>query len=246
MPRQREVRPIEPARHARVKIEIGGDSTTMKEEIPMPSVVRTWTIMLLSAVWLSSMGLAAAGEPTDLIRQTTDQVIKILDDPQLQGPEKQAQRQERLRKIADAAFDWPDMARRALATHWRERTPQQQQEFTALFKDLVQRTYLNRLDAAAGERQDIVYTGEQTQGSQSVVKTKVISKRQTQVPIDYRLHKADGGWKIYDVLIEGVSLVNNYRSQFNDILSRSSYDQLIERMKSRGEEAFAEPGRKTK
>lgn len=212
----------------------------------MPSVVRTWTIMLLSAVWLSSMGLAIAGEPTDLIRRTTDQAIKILDDPQLQGPEKRAQRQERLRKMADEAFDWPDIARRALATHWRERTPQQQQEFTELFKDLVQRTYLNRLDAAAGERQDIVYVDEQTQGAQSVVKTKVITKRNTQVPIDYRLHKVDGGWKIYDVLIEGVSLVNNYRSQFNDILSRSSYDQLIQKMKSRGEEAFAEPERKTK
>jgi phospholipid transport system substrate-binding protein len=229
-----------------VKIEIAGDSTTMKKEVPMPSVVRTWTIMLLGAVWLGSMGLAIAGEPTNLIRQTADQAIKILDDPQLQGPEKRAQRQERLRKMADEAFDWPDMARRALATHWRERTPQQQQEFTELFKDLVQRTYLNRLDAAAGERQDIVYVDEQTQGSQSVVKTKVITKRNTQVPIDYRLHKVDGGWKIYDVLIEGVSLVNNYRSQFNDILSRSSYDQLIQRMKSRGEEAFAEPGRRTR
>ena len=212
----------------------------------MPSVVRTWTIMLLSMVWLSSMGLAIAGEPMDLIRQTTDQTIKILDDPQLQGPEKQAERMERLRKMADEAFDWQEMARRALATHWRERTPQQQQEFTGLFKDLVERTYLNRLDSAAGERQDIIYGDEQTQGSQSVVKTKVITKRKTQVPIDYRLHKADGRWKIYDVMIEGVSLVNNYRSQFNEILSRSSYDELVQKMKSRGDEAFAGPERKTK
>jgi len=228
------------------KMEIAGDSTTVQEEIPMPSVVRTWTIVLLSVVWLSSMGLAIAGEPMDLIRQTSDQTIKILDDPQLQGPEKQAERMERLRKMADEAFDWQEMARRALATHWRERTPQQQREFTGLFKDLVERTYLNRLDSAAGERQDIVYGDEQTQGSQSVVKTKVITKRKTQVPIDYRLHKADGRWKIYDVLIEGVSLVNNYRSQFNDILSRSSYDELIQKMKSRGEEGFAGPERKTR
>jgi phospholipid transport system substrate-binding protein len=229
-----------------VKVEIVGDAITAKEEIPMPSVVRRWTIMLLSVVWLSSMGLAIAGEPMDVIRQTTDQTIKILDDPQLQGPEKQAERLERLRKMADEAFDWQEMARRALATHWRERTPQQQQEFIGLFKDLVERTYLNRLDSAAGERQEIVYGDEQTRDSQSVVKTKVITKRKTQVPIDYRLHKVDGRWKIYDVLIEGVSLVNNYRSQFNDILSRSSYDELIQKMKSRGEEAFAGPERKTK
>ena len=212
----------------------------------MPSVVRTWTMMLLSVIWLSSMGLAIAGEPTDLIRKNTEQVIKILDDPQLQGPDKQAERQGRLRKLADEVFDWQEMARRALARHWRERTPQQQQEFTGLFKDLVERTYLNRLESAAGERQDIVYGDEQTRDSQSVVKTKVITKRKTQVPIDYRLHKVDGRWKIYDVLIEGVSLVNNYRSQFNDILSRSSYDELIQKMKSRGEEAFAGPERKTK
>jgi len=116
------------------KMEIAGDSTTVQEEIPMPSVARRWTIMLLSVVWLSSMGLAIAGEPMDLIRQTSDQTIKILDDPQLQGPKKQAERMERLRKMADEAFDWQEMARRALATHWRERTPQQQQEFTGLFK----------------------------------------------------------------------------------------------------------------
>ncbi len=212
----------------------------------MPSVVRTWAMMLLSAVWLGSMGLAAAGEPTDLIRQTTDQAIKILDDPQLQGPEKRAQRQERLRKMADEAFDWPDMAKRALATHWRGRTPQQQQEFTGLFKDLVQRSYLNSLDSAAGERQDIVYAGEQTQDAQSVVKTKVITKRKTEVPIDYRLHKVNGRWKIYDVLIEGVSLVNNYRSQFNEIVTKSSYDELVQKIKSKGEEAFGGPPRKAK
>jgi len=229
-----------------VKIEIAGDSTTVKEEVPMPSVVRTWAMMLLSAVWLGSMGLAAAGEPTDLIRQTTDQAIKILDDPQLQGPEKRAQRQERLRKMADEAFDWPDMAKRALATHWRGRTPQQQQEFTGLFKDLVQRSYLNSLDSAAGERQDIVYAGEQTQDAQSVVKTKVITKRKTEVPIDYRLHKVNGRWKIYDVLIEGVSLVNNYRSQFNEIVTKSSYDELVQKIKSKGEEAFGGPPRKAK
>src|ERR687885_2293436 len=97
-------------RHAGGKMQMVGDATMVKEEICMPSVVRTWTIMLLSAVWLSSTGLATAGEPTDLIRQTTDQVIKILDDPQLQGPGKQAERQERLRKVADEAFDWQDMA----------------------------------------------------------------------------------------------------------------------------------------
>ena len=212
----------------------------------MPSVVRTWTMMLLSVIWLSSMGLAIAGEPTDLIRKNTEQVIKILDDPQLQGPDKQAERQGRLRKLADEVFDWQEMARRALARHWRERTPQQQQEFTGLFKDLVERTYLNRLESAAGERQDIVYADEQTQDSQAVVKTKVVTKRNTQVPMDYRLHKVNGRWKIYDVLIEGVSLVNNYRSQFNDILSRSSYDELVQKMKSRGEDAFAAPERKTR
>jgi phospholipid transport system substrate-binding protein len=190
-------------------------------------------MLLLCTVCLSIIGQAVAGEPTDLVRQTTDRVLNILDDPQFQAPNRQAERQERLHKLADQVFDWPEIARRALAVHWRERTPQEQQEFVQLFRDLVEGTYLNRLESAAQEKRDIQYVGEQVDGSRAAVKTIVVTRRNQQVPIEYRLHKADGRWLIYDVLVEGISLVNNYRSQFNRIITSSSYNELVQKMKTK-------------
>ena len=199
----------------------------------MRGVARGWTMFLLGAVWLSAIGIATAGEPTDLVRQVTDQVLKILEDPQFQAPNRQAERQERLHKIAEQVFDWQEMARRALAVHWRERTPQEQQEFVSLFRDLVEGTYISRLETAVQEKGEIQYVGEQVEGARAVVKTVAVTKRNQQVPIEYRLHKVDGRWLIYDVLIEGISLVNNYRSQFNRIITSSSYSQLVQKMKAR-------------
>jgi phospholipid transport system substrate-binding protein len=212
----------------------------------MRAVTRSCTVLILSAIWLSASGLVMAGEPTELIRQTTNQVLKILEDPNLQGAAKQAERQERLHQMADQAFDWQEMAKRALARHWRGLAPQQQQEFVGLFRDLVERTYMNRLETATQEKQDIQYVGEQVDGSRSAVKTNVVTKRNQQVPIEYRLHKVTGGWKIYDVLVEGISLVNNYRSQFDRIISSSSYNELVQKMKTRqgGDDLSGSPPRK--
>jgi phospholipid transport system substrate-binding protein len=211
----------------------------------MRGVARGWTMFLLSAVWLSALGLATAGEPTDLVRQITDQVMKILEDPQFQAPNRHAERQERLHKIAEQVFDWQEMARRALAVHWRERTPQEQQEFVRLFRDLVEGTYINRLESAIQEKREIQYVGEQVDGSRATVKTNVVTRRNQQVPIEYRLQKADGRWLIYDVLVEGISLVNNYRSQFNRIITSSSYNELVQKMKNRqGDELSGSPQRK--
>jgi phospholipid transport system substrate-binding protein len=217
----------------------------MEEGNSMRGVARGWTMFLLSAVWLSALGLATAGEPTDLVRQITDQVLKILEDPQLQDPNRHAERQERLHKIAEQVFDWQDMARRALAVHWRERTPQEQQEFVRLFRDLVEGTYINRLESAIQEKREIQYVGEQVDGSRAAVKTNVVTRRNQQVPLEYRLQKADGRWLIYDVLVEGISLVNNYRSQFNRIITSSSYNELVQKMKNRqGDELSGSPQRK--
>jgi phospholipid transport system substrate-binding protein len=211
----------------------------------MRGVARGWTMFLLSAVWLSALGLATAGEPTDLVRQITDQVLKILEDPQFQAPNRHAEREERLHKIAEQVFDWQEMARRALAVHWRERAPQEQQEFVRLFRDLVEGTYINRLESSIQEKGEIQYVGEQVDGSRAAVKTNVVTRRNQQVPIEYRLQKADGRWLIYDVLVEGISLVNNYRSQFNRIITSSSYNDLVQKMKNRqGDELSGSPQRK--
>ncbi len=210
----------------------------------MRYVMQGWLIALLGVMWLSVPRLAIGGDATAFIKQSTDATLRVLEDPRLQGPEKRSERKERLREISNEVFDWQEIARRALATHWRERTPQQQQEFVQLFKDLVQRSYTNRLEDAVQQKQDIRYLDEQGDDSRAVVKVKVVTKRNQEVPFEYRLHKSNGAWKIYDVAIEGVSLINNYRSQFNRIITSSSYEELVQKMKTKGEEAFPGPQQK--
>ena len=117
--------------------------------------------------------------------------------------------------------------------------------FEGLFRDLVEGTYINRLESSIQEKGEIQYVGEQVDGSRAAVKTNVVTRRNQQVPIEYRLQKADGRWLIYDVLVEGISLVNNYRSQFNRIITSSSYNDLVQKMKNRqGDELSGSPQRK--
>jgi phospholipid transport system substrate-binding protein len=160
-------------------------------------------------------------------------VLGILRDPRLQGSAKQQERQARLRDIADQVFDWAAMARSALAFHWRSLTAQQRQEFGPLFKEVVEQAYTDRLAQAARREKTIRYTREQEGASQAMVATRVMTQGGQEVPIDYYLHKQQGRWLIYDVVIEGVGLVSNYRAQIDEILSSSSYDRLIQRMKAR-------------
>jgi phospholipid transport system substrate-binding protein len=203
-------------------------------------------IALVSVVWLSSLGLAASGAPTEFIRQTTEHILQVFEDPRLQGPAQREERLARLRHIANTAFDWEEIARRALATHWRERTPQERLEFTELFREAVQGMYLERLEEAAQQRlqekEAILYSGEQINGQRAAVRTSVVTKRRREIPLEYRLGQSNGQWRIYDVVISGVSLVNNYRAQFHQIITQSSYQELVRRLKTRQlGEAWAEP-----
>jgi phospholipid transport system substrate-binding protein len=179
------------------------------------------------------MGWAATETPTALIQQTTRQVLGTLKDPSLQGPANRQEREARLQAIGDQVFDWPAMAQSALAFHWRSLTPQQRQEFIPLFKRVVEHAYMDRLAQAAQQEKAIRYIAEKEGASQAVVRTRVTTQSDQEVSIDYYLHQQQGRWLIYDVIVEGVGLVSNYRAQINDILDSSSYDQLIQRMKAK-------------
>jgi phospholipid transport system substrate-binding protein len=212
----------------------------------MQGRVRVRSIALLSVIWLSSLALAASGAPTEFIRRTTDSILQVFEDPQLQGSAHREERLTRLRHIANTAFDWQEIAQRALATHWRERTPQERQEFTELFREAVQEMYLERMETAAQrrlqEKQAILYGGEQVNDQRAVVGTTVVTRRYRQIPMEYRLRESDGQWRIYDMVIMGVSLVNNYRAQFHRIITQSSYQGLLRQLKTRQlGEIFAEP-----
>jgi len=156
-----------------------------------------------------------AGAPTDTLKETVDRIVQILADPGLH--DKPEQRRAEVRKIAEGIFDYPDTARRALGPHWNARSPQEQEEFVKLFADLLDRAYISKIELYQGER--VRYVGETADGDEATVKTVIATKKSSEIPVDYRLHRKDGRWLVYDVIIEGVSLVSNYRTQFNKIVS---------------------------
>jgi phospholipid transport system substrate-binding protein len=181
---------------------------------------------------------ALAGPPTDQLKQQVDAVIKVLEDPALK--DKPTERRAAIRKIAEEVFDYPDSARRALGPHWNARTPQEREEFVRLFADVLDRGYVSKIDLYQGER--VSFVGE-TIGSDddATVKTRIATKKGTEIPVDYRMRTKDGRWVVYDVIIEGVSLVSNYRNQFNKIVQTESYQALVDRLKSKEGEPAASP-----
>lgn len=181
---------------------------------------------------------ASAGEPTEQVRQTVDKVIEILRNKELKKPNKTEERRSALRKVTDERFDYEEMAKRSLSIHWAKRTTQEKKEFISLFKDLLERSYINKLESYSEET--ILYIYESVESDYSVVKTKIITKRNVEVPVDYKLLRAGNQWKAYDISIEGVSLVSNYRNQFNKIIRTHSYDELVKRLKTKKEEILFE------
>ncbi len=203
-------------------------------------------VAILMIVALVALSLPAeAGVPTEQLKGATDQVLRILQDPEMRKPEKGEARRQQIRTVANGIFDWQETAKRALAQHWQQRTPEQREEFAKLFADLIERAYVGKLERYNGER--ILYVGDAVEGDQATVKTKLMTKTNTEVPIDYRMLKAGERWRAYDVTIEGVSLVSNYRGQFGRIIQQSGYDELVKKLKSKQDGLTVEGGgRKTK
>ncbi|HEY7521441.1 MAG TPA: ABC transporter substrate-binding protein [Methylomirabilota bacterium] len=177
---------------------------------------------------------ATAGAPTDQLRTQVDRVLKLLDDSALKAPEKAKERRAAVRKVADEIFDFGETARRSLGRHWAARTPEEREEFVKLFGDLLERSYISKIELYGGEK--IQYIADKIEGETAIVQSKLLTKAGSEVPIDYRMLKKGERWLVYDVVIEGVSLVANYRTQFNKIIQTSSFQELVKKMKTRQEE----------
>jgi phospholipid transport system substrate-binding protein len=171
-------------------------------------------------------GSAWAGLPTDQTRATVDKVLSIL-----QSTTNKDQRRQQLRDTIYPRFDFAEMAKRSLGPHWSRRTPQEQQEFVKLFTDLLEGSYIDKIEGYGGEK--VLYTREQVDGENAEVFTKVVTKKGEEFSINYRLHLVNGEWKVYDVVVEDISLVNNYRSQFNRILANASFDELLKKLQQK-------------
>jgi phospholipid transport system substrate-binding protein len=195
-------------------------------------VVLTFALVLTLAPFTTAAP-ARAGEPTEQLRQRIDRVVKILQDKELASEARAADRRAAVRKVALEIFDFEETAKRALGRHWRERTPAEQQDFLKLFTDLLEESYIGKIEGYQGEK--ITYAGDTIEGDLATVRTRIITpKAGSEIPVDYRMLRQSGGWRVYDVIIEGVSLVANYRTQFNKVIQTASFDELMKKMRAKG------------
>ncbi len=175
--------------------------------------------------------LARAGEPMQQIKQTTDKILAVLSDPALKPAAKSEERKKLIGKVVDERFDWEEMSRRSLARHWAQRTPEEKKEFIPLFRSLLEQTYLDKVQGYSGEK--VSYEGDSVDGEYGLVKVKILTTANKEIPVEYRLLKRGNNWLVYDISIEGISLINNYRSQFNSIITKSSYKELVQKLKAK-------------
>ena len=171
-----------------------------------------------------------AGAPTDQLKSSVEQIVKVLEDPALKADSRVKDRRAAIRKEAEVVFDFTETAKRALGRHWQGLSEKDRQEFTGLFTDLIERAYISKIERYSGER--IAYAGEAVDGGLATVRTRFVTKQGTEVPVDYRMQQRGDRWLVYDVSVEGVSLINNYRTQFDKIIQTSSYAELVRKMKA--------------
>jgi phospholipid transport system substrate-binding protein len=172
-----------------------------------------------------------AGEPTQQMKQTTDNILSILSNPALKAPDKASERKRQFSQALEGRFDWEELSQRSLARHWAERTPQEKKEFVPLFRDLLERTYLEKVDGYSGET--VRYEGETLDGEHATVKVKIQTKSKREIPVEYRMLKKANTWWVYDITIEGVSLVNNYRQQFSSMLQKSTFQEVLKKLREK-------------
>ena len=176
--------------------------------------------------------LQGAEAPIEAVRETITQVLRILDDPSLKSPPNHAQRGHMLEEIAAGRFDYAEMSKRVLGSYWKPLTETQRKEFVEVYKGFLSDRYAGKIEDYSGQKQDVGYLSERIEGSYAEVRTELRSDKTT-LPMDYRLLMKDGRWSAYDIIIDGVSLVSNYRSQFQKIIRESSFEELVSKLRER-------------
>ena len=208
----------------------------------MTWLARALVLAVLLPFVLAGPQQAWAGAPTDQLRAEIDRAVKILEDPELKKDGRQRDRRAAVRQVANDIFDFSETAKRSLARHWTPRTQAERDEFVSLFADLLERSYIGKIELYGGEK--VQFVGESLEGEGAVVRTKLVTKQGTEIPIEYRMLKRGDKWLVYDVVIEGVSLISNYRTQFNKIITTSSFQELMKKMKTKQDEFIGEEKQK--
>ncbi|MBN1843825.1 MAG: ABC transporter substrate-binding protein [Deltaproteobacteria bacterium] len=192
-------------------------------------------IPVLVVLLIGMPSLAQSAQPLDALRGPIDSIISVLNDPQYQDSAKRDVEREKIWEIIFKLFDFTEMAKRTLARNWRGFTPQERKEFTQVFAEFLGNTYIDKIQKDYQEEKVVYVKEEMVTDSKALVKTKIV-RETLEIPVNYGMKLRDGVWKVYDVNIEGVSLVKNYRTQFNKILLSKSASHLIERLKKKIEQ----------
>jgi len=193
---------------------------------------RAVVLTVITATLLpASVSAARAGEPLETVKTAAEKAVQVLSDPKLQTKDKKQERIDRLREIISPMFDYDEMAKRALGPHWRNRTPAEQEEFSRLFRDFLERTYADKVDLFKGEK--VIFGRETLDQDFAQVESTIIGEKGEGFSVVYRLKQNNGKWKVYDAVVENISIVNNYRSQFERVIKGASYEELVRRLKAK-------------
>jgi phospholipid transport system substrate-binding protein len=195
-------------------------------------------VLVVMMAFLSSAIWAGPGPVIDSLKATLDKIVEVLNDPSLRTPDKKNERRSILIKLVRERFDEEEFARRALGAYWGERTKEEKQEFIEAFSELLESTYLDKIDAYLAKsgsfsEKNIRYLNETAKGNYVVVSTKILTSDNTEIPVLYLFKNKQGNWLVCDVAIEGVSIAKNYRAQFSEILANSSFKELLIKLKSK-------------
>lgn len=192
---------------------------------------RIFTITLGCLILAST----ACASITDDVKRTVDDIIKIVSDKEMKKAASEQKRRAAIKKALSHIFDHQEMAKRSLGKHWNQRTPNERKQFVDLFASLLENSYAGKIESYNNEK--VVYLKETVDDSYAEVKSKIINQKQDEFTVDYRLYKAaNGKWMVYDVVIEGVSLVSNYRTQFNKIIAANGYPELVKKLQTKSNE----------
>ena len=213
---------------------VGLALTLWQARRPETRATRVRSAIVIAAIVglaLGSAGPASAGAPTEQLRAAVDRVLQIVEDPALKETGRSQERRAAIGVVANGIFDFEEITRRALGLHWASGTPAQRQELVRLFTALLERAYVGRIESYSGER--VTWLGDTGDESLATVRTRIVTKAGTEIPVEYRMYRRAERWLAYDVTIEGISLVANYRAQFNKIIQASSHAGLVAQLRAK-------------
>ena len=187
-------------------------------------------VSIMMAVLLAAAGTATAAGPTETVQTAVQRVSASQSGPAAKTLST-AERRADIRKITDTLFDFKDMSERSLGSAWTQASPAHQQEFVRLFSALIANAYLSRIEQFAGE--PFTYVGEKIDGEEASVQSRVVTSKGSELGLDYRMYRSNGRWAVYDIYVDGISLVGSYKAQFSRIIQRGSFAELLKQLRQK-------------